>query len=176
MLCSCKGWSMASVFIYTAVCYCLRFLIVRGTCLVQIQCVTKILLQFQHAITKYCHSQTIILSMKERERVFTFQGHSSPHQWAIAGNLRDTSASGTENSHYPPPTTWRIFQLPFFCVCRYVAALKIKSQKQDFCYHFMPIPSGSMGKTDFSEPFIGHIKFTIFIVAWNLALCWHWTD
>jgi len=59
---------MASVFIYTAVCYCLRFLIVRGTWLIQIQCVTKILLQFQHAITKYCHSQTIILSMRERER------------------------------------------------------------------------------------------------------------
>ena len=170
---------MASVFIYTAVCYCLRFLIIRGTWLVQIQCVTKILLQFQHAITKYCHSQTIILSMRERER--EREGHFCLWDWEFTlsclmwGTLLFAS-NPMRWIIYPPPTTWRIFQLPFFCVCRYVAALKIKSQKQDFCYHFMPIPSGSMGKTDFSEPFIGHIKFTIFIIAWNLALCWHWTD
>jgi hypothetical protein len=56
-----------------------------------------------------------------------------------------------------PPQLDRIIQLPFFCVCRYVAALKVKSQKQNLWYHFRPIPSGSMGVTDFSEPFQGQM-------------------
>ena len=38
---------------------------------------------------------------------------------------------------------------------RVCCCTEIKSQKQNLWCHFRPIPSGSMGLTDFSEPFLG---------------------
>ena len=90
--------SLWCLFIHAAIYYCLCFLTVQGTWLPKIQCNSIIAAsacnhEVLHTHTQ-CNSHTsTLLSLHsseggERGRV---QGHSSAHQWAVAGNSSDTS-------------------------------------------------------------------------------------
>ena len=90
--------SLWCLFIHAAIYYCLCFLTVQGTWLPKIQCNSIIAASACNHKVLHTHTQcnshtSTLLSLHsseggERGRV---QGHSSAHQWAVAGNSSDTS-------------------------------------------------------------------------------------